>query len=216
MDTYRSFAALQACEIEGRDYRIRIRRGRSRIVVMAPHGGGIERGTSEIAEAIAGPDHGFYAFEGLRPAGNGRLHITSDHFDEPCALALLRDADIAISIHGAKGAEPAAYLGGLDRSLRDTILALLRGAGIEAADDPSPTRQGRSVRNLCNRGRSGHGVQIELTYGLRRALFAGLDPAARRRPRPLFDRLVAALREALGPMVYCHYERDRVPPHRGR
>lgn len=197
MDSYRSFEAMRAYEVEGEDYRIRLRRGRSGLVVIAPHGGGIERGTSEIADRVAGSEHGFYAFEGLKPTENHRLHITSNGFDEPRALALVSEARTVVSIHGAKGMGRAVYLGGLDFAFRERIQIVLRGAGIACADDPSPTRQGLSPRNICNRGRSARGVQLELTYGLRRAMFTGLDPLGRRRPRPLFDQLVAALREVL-------------------
>lgn len=188
---------MLAYEVEGEDFRIRLRSGCSAFVVVAPHGGGIERGTSEVADRVAHGVHGFYAFEGLKLCGNHCLHITSNAFDEPRALALVREAQTVVSIHGAKGAERAVYLGGLDRALRDRIRGGLCGAGFIADDDPSPTRQGLSPRNICNRGRSGRGVQLELTYGLRQAMFAGLDPLGRRRPQPLFDRLVAALRVVL-------------------
>jgi phage replication-related protein YjqB (UPF0714/DUF867 family) len=53
------------------------------VAVIAPHGGGIEPGTSELATAIAGDDFSLYLFEGLKSAGNGELHITSTNFDEP-------------------------------------------------------------------------------------------------------------------------------------
>ena len=39
-----------------RDFRVRVRRSKSDTVIIAPHGGGIEPGTSEIAEAIAASD----------------------------------------------------------------------------------------------------------------------------------------------------------------
>jgi phage replication-related protein YjqB (UPF0714/DUF867 family) len=57
-------------------------------IVMAIHGGGIEKGTSEIALATAGYHpatlipivdghalHDFWLFEGLLSSGNGRLHV---------------------------------------------------------------------------------------------------------------------------------------------
>jgi phage replication-related protein YjqB (UPF0714/DUF867 family) len=197
VDLYPSFTHLSRCEREGRDYRIRWRTGGSGVAIVAPHGGGIERGTSEVADGIAGREHGFYAFEGLKPAGNHVLHLTSNRFDEPQALGLVRGSWALITIHGAKGREPAVYLGGLDFELRERIAKALIGAGFLAVDDPSPTRQGRSPSNICNRCVSGRGVQLELSYGLRTTLFAGLDPLGLQRPTSLFGRLVGTLRMVL-------------------
>ncbi len=52
-DTYPNFAALARKERSGIDYQVRVRRARPAFAIMAPHGGGIEPGTSEIADAIA-------------------------------------------------------------------------------------------------------------------------------------------------------------------
>ncbi|MCA1601484.1 MAG: poly-gamma-glutamate hydrolase family protein [Acidobacteria bacterium] len=90
MDLYPSFTHLSRREREGRDYRIRWRTGDSGVAIVAPHGGGIERGTSEVADGIAGREHGFYAFEGLKSVGNHVLHLSSNRFDEPQALRLVR------------------------------------------------------------------------------------------------------------------------------
>ncbi len=197
MDFYHSYTHLRAREREDRDYRIRSRTGRSGIAIVAPHGGGIERGTSQVAEGIAGEEHGFYAFEGLKPAGNLVLHITSNRFDEPRALGIAAAARTVISVHGAKGRAAAVYLGGLDFVLRERIAGVLTDAGFLAMDDPSPTRQGRSPSNICNRCISGRGVQLELSYGVRTMLFAGLDPTGLRNPAPSFGRLVGILRSVL-------------------
>ena len=59
------------------------RNGGSRVAVAAPHGGGIEPGTSEVALAIAGADLSYYLFEGRKAEGNGDLHVTSTNFDDP-------------------------------------------------------------------------------------------------------------------------------------
>ena len=197
MDLYTSFAHLSRREREGRDYRIRWRMGGSGVAIVAPHGGGIERGTSEVADGIAGREHGFYAFEGLKSVGNHVLHLSSNRFDEPQALRLVRGVRALITIHGAKGREPAAYLGGLDFVLRERIAEALISAGFLAVDDPSPTRQGRSPSNICNRCVSGRGVQLELSYGLRTTLFAGLDPSGLRRPTSLYRRFVGTVRAVL-------------------
>lgn len=62
-DTYPTFAALASAESPDA-YSIIVRNSNSRVVIAAPHGGGIEAGTSEIALAIAGQDYSYYIFEG--------------------------------------------------------------------------------------------------------------------------------------------------------
>jgi phage replication-related protein YjqB (UPF0714/DUF867 family) len=51
-----SFEELQKNETAGVDYRILARQSSTSFALCAPHGGGIEEGTSEIAEAIAGEE----------------------------------------------------------------------------------------------------------------------------------------------------------------
>ena len=76
MDKYANFSALKQNEREGEDYTILHRNGDSKFAIMAPHGGGIEPGTMGIADAIAGNDHTFYAFKGIKKTRNTILHIT--------------------------------------------------------------------------------------------------------------------------------------------
>jgi len=122
--------------------------------------------------------------------------MTSDQFDEPRALAAVCRVQTVVSIHGARGKEAVVYLGGLDHRLRTHLIAALRGAGFEAAPDPSPARQGMGKTNICNRGRSGRGVQFELPVGMRKQLF---DPIAPQIwvPNALFLLFVGVMREAL-------------------
>lgn len=55
MDRYSNFEALRAEQTEGRDFRIRVGLPEEAMVAsIAPHGGAIEPGTSELATAIAG------------------------------------------------------------------------------------------------------------------------------------------------------------------
>ena len=65
MDRYSGFDELKRHEKEGVDYRIRARLGYSGIAILSIHGGDIEPGTSQIADAIAGQEHTFYALEGI-------------------------------------------------------------------------------------------------------------------------------------------------------
>jgi phage replication-related protein YjqB (UPF0714/DUF867 family) len=80
---------------------VRLRKRDGVAALIAPHGGGIEPGTSEVADAIAATDFSFYAFEGIKADGNRRdLHITSRRFDEPRCVDLVKASPQVISIHG--------------------------------------------------------------------------------------------------------------------
>ena len=199
MNKYSNFSELKQSEVENRDYRIHLRFGRSAISVLAPHGGKIERGTLSIADAIAGTLHTFYCFEGIKPnlKNNRDLHISSNQFDEPKALSAVENAHWVITIHGARGEEPAVYAGGLDMKLRDDVLNSIASSGIIARDDPSPTRQGRGLTNICNRGISRRGLQLELTFGLRKLMFGELNKQGKRPPTERFESFVTAVRKAL-------------------
>lgn len=76
-DKYRNFSELARAETEGKDYRIIARLTDCPILIAAPHGGGIEPYTSELASEIAGSDLSFYSFEGIKETGNSKLHITT-------------------------------------------------------------------------------------------------------------------------------------------
>jgi phage replication-related protein YjqB (UPF0714/DUF867 family) len=199
MHRYTTFTELSRHEMEDRDYRIHLRLGTSGIAVVAPHGGLIERGTLPIAKAVAGEEHTFYSFEGIKPTlkANRALHVPSNNFDEPRALQAVAEAHRVITLHGAKGTEEAVYAGGLDFELRMDVLRTLKAAGFRADHDPSPTRQGRGPTNICNRGKTGMGLQLELTFALRKRLFGQLDDNGVRQPTGLFHELVFAIREVL-------------------
>lgn len=168
-DRYRTFADLAANEKLGIDYRIRIVDRGAPFVILAPHGGWIEPGTSEIAQAIAGTDLSFYAFEAMRDGPHGDFHITSHHFDEPEAIDLVGKCKTAVAVHGRqnKGGE-AVWMGVRAATLRDAISDSLRRAGFEA--EPNKRLSGRDRANICNRTLSGEGVQLELLRSLRRRL----------------------------------------------
>ncbi len=164
-DSYDCFASLAASEQEGLNYRIRLIDRLSPIVIVAPHGGRIEPGTSQIAALLAADEFSLYCFESL--ISGRRLHITSARFDEPRGLALVAAAEIAIGIHGrADGSDNrTVWLGGLHTSLRDVIGVALDRVGFATSTDHH--MQGISPFNICNRGRMGAGVQIELPRSLR-------------------------------------------------
>lgn len=195
MGIYRTFAELSRREAEGRDYRIRFREGRSGLLVMAPHGGTIEPGTGAIAEAIAGKEHALYVFEGIKKTGNADLHITSRLFDEPVACRLASRADVVLTIHGCRDGDGVVFLGGRDHALRKRIREALVSANF--AIHENSRIPGINPDNICNRGRSGKGVQLEISATLRRRMFRFAPHSSRRTRTRDFDRFVAALRGAL-------------------
>jgi phage replication-related protein YjqB (UPF0714/DUF867 family) len=188
-DIYRSIEELLAAE---RDF-IQIENwveGRSRIAVLAPHAGEIELLTGEIARAVAGRDHRLYQFSGRAPSNNFRLHVASTRFDEARLRDVLRGARTAIAIHGTAGDdEPVTLIGGLNRSLGQSIAERLDHAGFAVRAAP-PRLAGSDPRNLVNRVPEG-GVQLELTRRLRDDLRRGFLRRLR------FDCYVGAVREAL-------------------
>jgi phage replication-related protein YjqB (UPF0714/DUF867 family) len=170
--SYIGFADLEKHCQRGRDFEILIRRRPSSpVAVVAPHAGRIEHGTSEIARAIAGEDFNLYLLEGIRRWRNYEaLHLTSHRFDEPECLGLLADCSVVLTVHGCKGAEDKVALGGLDHGLRQRLTAALAQAGIAVV--PEPHRfPATHPQNICNRGRSGMGVQLEISGSLRNCGF---------------------------------------------
>jgi phage replication-related protein YjqB (UPF0714/DUF867 family) len=169
IDRYPCYGELAEHQVEGVDFAITVfRRPLSAVAVIAPHGGGIESRTSEIARVIAGEDFNLYLFEGIKKRGNySALHVTSCRFDEPSCLELLSTCPFVIAIHGCVGHDERVFLGGLDHSLKDKVAAELRQAGVNVQNDGHHF-QATDPSNICNRGQSNRGVQLELTGALRR------------------------------------------------
>ena len=165
---YRGYADLAGQQVEGSDYKVHVRaNAQSSVAVIAPHGGGIERYTSEIARAIAGEDFNLYLFEGIRHSGNyAALHLTSHRFDEPRCLELLAGCDHVVAIHGCSGEAQQAFVGGLDAELKAVVAQSMVALRVKTllTDHPFPAID---PMNICNRGRRGVGVQIEMTMPLR-------------------------------------------------
>lgn len=145
-------------------------RERSRVAILAPHGGRIEGRTSEIARLIAGDEHRLYLFEGLRATGDNFdcLHLASHRFDEPRALDVISGCDTVVAVHGYAAPGPDALLGGLNEGLKQEVARALSEIGLSYLTD-GHRFPGKDPRNICNRGRSGAGLQLELSEGLRKS-----------------------------------------------
>jgi phage replication-related protein YjqB (UPF0714/DUF867 family) len=173
--SYKSFKELREREEEGRDYRIRMTPKDGQVLVMAPHGGKIEPGTAEIAEAIAGPDYSFYSFEGLKADGNSVLHVESHLFDEPRALEAIEKAYIVITIHGQLNRKDAfVMIGGLNDGLGSEIKRGLEASGFQTRP-PTEGLEGIDPMNICNRGGVKQGVQLEMSRKVRELLRTNRD-----------------------------------------
>jgi len=78
-DKYLNFAELNQQEEIDRDFRVRVHRAKSDTVIAAPHGGGIEPGTSDIMRAVVeAGGWAWYEFAGfLRQGNKSCLHLAS-------------------------------------------------------------------------------------------------------------------------------------------
>lgn len=165
-DQYCSFHELKQNEALNRDYKISMRDVGAPVTIIAPHGGKIEPGTSAIAQNIAKNDHNYYCFEGIKAANNSCLHITSHRFDEPVAIKLLSKSRRVVAIHAVTGTAGIVYLGGLDDELKKLVADELTARGFDIDMDHSQYG-GVNPDNICNRGATGQGVQLEITRDLR-------------------------------------------------
>ena len=196
-DEYRNFDELHRSEPTS--YEVVVQSRNVPALIVAPHGGGIEPGTTELALAIARDDLSIAVFNGLKKTGNGRLHITSHRFDQPEILSVIATADYVIAIHGkATENEETVYIGGRDTKLRSSIATALCRVGFDAREETNPRLQGIEAANICNRGARNMGVQLELTAGLRRTFFDQLNSSAgRSKPKEALYRFAEAIREGL-------------------
>jgi phage replication-related protein YjqB (UPF0714/DUF867 family) len=197
---YTSFQDMKEHYQEGDDYRIRMVNRGTAIIILAPHGGGIERGTSELVRAIAGDDLSYYLFEGvMRTAHESqKMHIRSIFFDEPNCLEITRRSDMALAVHGCYGREPVIYIGGINIELKQELFSYLVRRNFPVNINPERKYAGQEPMNICNRTRSGRGIQLEFSTGIRTQLFVKYRTRnGRRDVTPLFSALITAIREVI-------------------
>ena len=187
-DKYADFDALARNEVEGVDYRVVLRHGSPTFALVAPHGGGIEPGTSELAATIARDRFSLYTFEGLKKSGNTSLHITSTRFDEASCVALVSQCETVVTVHGENRSATASkvFIGGRDESLAQRLEVAFAARGFSVEQHAHAVLRGLDRRNLCNRGKSARGVQLELSRALRSQMFQSLSRAGRRHPTSTF------------------------------
>jgi phage replication-related protein YjqB (UPF0714/DUF867 family) len=233
-DVYETNTQLyaDASLIQGTDYARRFRRNGvlddsletslllPRTTIIAPHGGGIEPGTSELCIAIAGyhpaqpdpaappagPKYDYWLFEGLRPSNNGVLHVTSTGCDDPVAMALCGGAAYAVGLHGCAPAQaqlpegtPAVLVGGRDQPFKQHLLREFAAAGIDARDAAGiDSLNGDAPQNIANRTLTGGGAQLEITTPLRNAMFrTNTRPQRKHTTTATFWAFVSATRAAI-------------------
>jgi phage replication-related protein YjqB (UPF0714/DUF867 family) len=164
----------------------------SRTTIIAPHGGGIETGTSELCLAVAGyhpatlevdppggPTYDYWMFEGLRPADNDELHVTSTRCDDGVAVSLCAGSLNALALHGCRpetaGLPPGSQtvlVGGRNFRIKRFLLEAFADHHLDARDAGGVTTiDGDDPANIVNRTLLGMGAHLELTSPLRSAMF---------------------------------------------
>ena len=206
---------LQRGHVLGRDFRVAF--GDSKIehcLLVAPHGGGIEPGTSEILRAVVEVGGwAWYEFAGFLRKGNKEaLHISSSRFDEPTLKSMLPQAGFVVTFHGAsESLEPIVFVGGKWKLGRQTIAESINAAfkeheirATDAVDRVDAARlRGLDDSNITNLGRRAEGVQLEFSRGARNLLFppdSSREARGRRSAelRPLAASINAAIRQLCG------------------
>lgn len=126
------------------------------------------------------------------------MHLPSHKFDEPLAAYMASRATWILTLHGSARRDASILVGGRDRIRRGLFRSGLVSAGFRARISRDHGLTGRHPENLCNRGRWGAGVQLEIARDLRDRL---------QRPPgnpPLLQRLTTALApilEAIPPVA---------------
>lgn len=194
-DVYNSLDELKSEKVEGVDYKETIMDRNSGVTVMSIHGGFVEHGTSELAGEIAKNDFNYYSFEALTKKKRCSFHITSHKFYQEDLEGMLEDSDTAVSVHGCiikDFSKPVVCIGGLNKKLKKLVKESLEDAGFKIDFNHFP---GIYHKNVVNRARN-QGVQLELTYSLRKTLFEDVDKKSRK-PTERFYHFTNAVRSAI-------------------
>lgn len=237
-DCYDSMTQLYDEEVEGLNYQRQWYRHRwryhpgkpnkpeNKIFIMAPHGGSIEAGTTELALATAGFTKGFngkpatnntfdyFLFEGINPPNqNGRLHVTASNYNDPVALQLVGNSLVSLAFHGctdeqankALGIQPAnqpltaCLIGGMNLAFKEILETQLQAAGFNAVQTNFNMLDGNLPENIINRNSNPEGgAQFELTTSFRKLLYTSFSRKGRRKSTTTgFWNFVDATRNAI-------------------
>ena len=161
--------------------------------IMAPHGGGIESGTTELALATAGftdsfnghpatsETYDYFIFNGTNPSNqNGKLHVTSSNFNDSVAIELAHNSVISLAFHGCTDDQPdestgvgykACLIGGLDKDFKEILEMQLTSAGFNAFKTNQENLNGDLPANIINRNKRKAGAQFEMTTTFRKSLY---------------------------------------------
>jgi hypothetical protein len=189
-DTYANFRELARRERAGIDYRILARGALPSVMIVASHGGGIEPGTSEVADAAAAEELGFYAFEGLKLRGNGELRITSTRFKR--ASVPVADRTITGRANDSRRTRSGRRSVAVRRRAASSAAASDRGGAARARircaapHRPRPPRTGRAQPvqpRAIEQRRAARTVACAAAADVRITLATGPHPVAAEVPR---------------------------------
>ena len=204
-DKYANFKELQADTIAEVDYHIEGTIRNSNVLMMTPHGGGIESGVSEVVWFAANGLFSEYVFEGWRTSNNAELHIKSTNFDEPICLSMVQKSEHIVAYHGYHDSvKKHTLIGGRDMNAKESAYKALTAAGFSAEILTNGTYLAGSDReNICNKGIRGMGIQLELSTAQRLAFF-GTNTRSKRRHTtlPEFHRYVDAIISIYNPVTF--------------
>ena len=182
-DYYRSMTDLLHDTQEGKDWTKESTNRHSNVLIFAPHGGSIEKGTTELTKAIANKgNYDYYAFNGTRNKNNSQLHVTSTNYNDPDLINRNYNKDISISVHGAGQSQGknTVLIGGRDEKLIQLISKELSTFKFNVQRSLGHLA-GIDTNNVVNYNKKGQGVQLELTPDLRKSFFSNGDDSSKAR-----------------------------------
>lgn len=164
-DYYRSMTDLLKDTQEGKDWTKESTNRHSNVLIFAPHGGNIEKGTTELTKAIANKgNYDYYAFNGTRNKNNSQLHVTSTNYNDLDLINRNYNKDVSISVHGAGQSQGknTVLIGGRDEKLIQLISKELSTFKFNVQRSLGHLA-GIDTNNVVNYNKKGQGVQLELT-----------------------------------------------------
>lgn len=203
-DYYRSMTDLLKDTQEGKDWTKESTNRHSNVLIFAPHGGNIEKGTTELTKAIANKGkYDYYAFNGTRNKNNSQLHVTSTNYNDLDLINHNYNKDVSISVHGAGQSQGknTVLIGGRDEKLIQLISKELSTFKFNVQRSLGHLA-GIDTNNVVNYNKKGQGVQLELTPDLRKSFFSNGDDSSKARKNEknwssTMDRFATAINNAI-------------------